>query len=151
MSTSQNEAKGFFSGLFDFGFTTFITLKFLRVIYTVLVVLILLAGAVFLVAALARGGASGILFGLIIIPILTLLYLVIARVSLEAIALFFRIGENTSLLVAATGGPSGPGGFGPSGPAQPFGPPPPTAPAPYAGPAPTTPMPYGEPPESPQR
>ena len=100
MSSSQLESKGFFSGLFDFGFTSFITLRFLKVIYTVLVVLILLTGVVFFIAAISRGGA-GIAVAIIVVPLATLLYLVIARVYMELVALFFRIGENTSIMARA--------------------------------------------------
>jgi len=100
MSSSQLESKGFFSGLFDFGFTSFITLRFLKVIYTVLVALILLAGLVFFIAAVSQGGAR-VVVGIVVVPIVTLLYLVIARVYMELVALFFRIGENTSIMARA--------------------------------------------------
>src|SRR6516162_294275 len=94
VSNNSLDHRGFFAGLFDFGFTTFITLKFLKVIYAILVVLILLGGLFFFIATLAQGGAS-IAFGLTVVPLGTFLYLIFARVSMEIIALFFRIGENT--------------------------------------------------------
>jgi len=95
------EAKGFFASLFDFGFTSFITLKFLRVIYGVVVVLILLTGAFLFISSISQGGMYAVL-AIVFVPIGTLIYLVITRVSMEIIALLFRIGENTSLMVAAT-------------------------------------------------
>lgn len=107
MPSAHGEAKGFFAGLFDLGFTSFITLKFIRVIYTVLVTLILLAALVFFLVFLFRGGA-GVLVALVGVPVVTLLYLVSARVSLELIALFFRIGENTTLMASAMTVGSGP-------------------------------------------
>ena len=97
MSTNQMEAKSFFAGLFDFGFTSFITLKFLRVIYTVLVILSIL-GALFVFIALANRGGGGVIFGLIVAPVVALFYIVVARVYLELVAVLFRIGENTALL-----------------------------------------------------
>jgi hypothetical protein len=100
MPGTQIEAKSFFAGLFDFGFTSFVTLKFLRVIYTILVVAICLMGAVFLLTGFSRGGISAFL-ALVLAPLMTLLYLVFARIWMETIALFFRIGENTSLIAAA--------------------------------------------------
>jgi hypothetical protein len=100
MPGTQLEAKSFFAGLFDFGFTSFVTLKFLRVIYTILVVAICLMGVVFLIAGFAQGGISAFL-ALILAPLMTLLYLVFARIWMETIALFFRIGENTSVMAAA--------------------------------------------------
>src|SRR5665647_1216187 len=102
MPNTQIETKGFFASLFDFGFTSFITLKFLRLIYGVLVVLILLAGVVFFVASISQGGLY-ILFAIVIVPILTLIYLVLTRVSMEMVAIFFRIGENTNLMAASAG------------------------------------------------
>lgn len=102
MTGSQLETKGFFSGLFDFGFTSFITLRFLRVIYTILVVLILLAALVMFIAFISQGGV-GVVLAVIVVPLVTLLYLVIARVYMELIALFFRIGENTSVMARALG------------------------------------------------
>lgn len=122
--------EGFFAALFDFSFTSFITLRFLKVIYGVLVVLILLSGVVFLISGLSRGGSAALL-SLVGVPVVTLLYLVLARIYMELIALFFRIGENTSLMARAAGGgaPEPTGGYG--GEVYPT---PPTRPA-----APTTP------------
>jgi len=135
MSGSQLESKGFFSGLFDFGFTSFITLRFLKVIYTILVVLILLAGLVTFVVFISQGGV-GVVFAIVVVPIVTLLYLVLARVYMEVIALFFRIGENTSIMARALNAGSAPaasqqptGGYEPppaayGGPSDPFAGPP---------------------------
>jgi Domain of unknown function (DUF4282) len=127
MPNSQIEAKGFFASLFDFGFTSFITLKILRVLYGVLVVLILLTGVGSFVGLISQGGAF-VAIAIIIVPIVTLIYLVLMRVSMEMIALFFRIGENTSVM-AASAGSEGPhsGLAGPySGPIGPFSGPLPT-------------------------
>ena len=114
MSSSQLETKGFFSGLFDFGFTSFITLRFLKVIYTILVGLILLTGVVFFIAAISQGGV-GVVVAIVLVPIATLLYLVIARVYMELVALFFRIGENTSIMARALSNGSTPPGHQPPG------------------------------------
>lgn len=100
MPNTQIETKGFFASLFDFGFTSFITLRFLRVIYGVLVVLILLIAVVAFVGMLSQGGLY-ILLAIVVVPIVTLFYLVMTRVSMEMVALFFRIGENTSLMAAS--------------------------------------------------
>lgn len=104
MSRGNLESKNFFAALFDFGFTSFVTLRFLKLIYAILVGLILLTGFIFFVALIFRGGVSVIL-ALVGVPIVTLFYLVLARVYTEMIALFFRIGENTSLIARGVGGP----------------------------------------------
>lgn len=125
MSSSSMETKGFFAGLFDFSFTNFITLRFMKVIYAILVVVVCLAGALFFLGALlslANGEAQGVIL-LILSPLITLLYLVMARIWMEMIALFFRIGDNTSRMAASLDGgtpPASGGGWG--------GPPPPSQP-----------------------
>jgi Domain of unknown function (DUF4282) len=123
MANGSLEAKGFFAALFDFGFTSFITLKFLRLIYTVLVVLILLFGLVFLVVGLAGGGGRAVA-AIVLAPLGTLIYLIFVRIYMELIAMFFRIGENTSVMAAHLSGqappPATPGyGNFPSGPTGP--------------------------------
>jgi Domain of unknown function (DUF4282) len=94
------EYKGFLAALFDFSFTSFLTLKFLRVIYALLVAFTLLFGLLFLIFGLSRGGAVAVL-SLFLVPLVTFLYLLLARVSTEWLALFFRIGENTSIIAGA--------------------------------------------------
>lgn len=132
MSSSQPglEAKGFFASLIDFRFTSFVTLKFLKLIYTILVALIMLVGLFFLITGLSRGGSEAVLW-LVLVPMVTLLYLIFARIYMEIIALFFRIGENTTMIARSLsgGGAAGgqlpaPYGFGSgplSGPAAPYG------------------------------
>ena len=122
------QTKGFFAALFDFSFTSFITLKFLKVIYGVLVVVVLLTGLLFLVVGLARGGAGAVL-SIVAVPLVTLLYLVMVRIWMELIALFFRIGENTSIMARSmAGGAAGGTGYGSTGYGQPpYGEAPPTA------------------------
>ena len=111
MTSEQFQAKSFFAGLFDFSFTTFITLKFLRVIYIVLMVFSVIGGLV-LFASLASRGGVGVLLGLILAPLVMLFYVVVARIYLELIALLFRIGENTTLLVQQGGSSPTTTGYG---------------------------------------
>ena len=159
MTTTNSQQKNFLASLFDFGFTSFITLRFLKVLYAIMVVLILLVGAIILIGGLASGRAATVILGLILAPLVTLVYLIMARIGLEVIAMFFRIGDNTALAVHLLGGgnpgqpgygaqpgPSGPWSGGPAGgmpygqtsampysqPTTAYGPPPP--PGPQAGP-----------------
>lgn len=153
MSGTGSQAKGFFGALFDFSFTSFVTLKFLKVIYGALVVVILIGGLTFFVVGVARGG-GGIAFSIVVVPLVTLLYLVLVRICMELVALFFRIGEHTSVIANALAsgryGDSAPPSYGlptpgpaptPSWPGSPTGPPTPPGPPPnpYAAKPPTGP------------
>ncbi|GAA4353199.1 DUF4282 domain-containing protein [Angustibacter luteus] len=141
MTTQSNlQAKGFLATLFDFSFTSFLTLRFLKVIYTVLVVLVLLGGLSIFIAFASRG-VGGFIAGLVLAPLLALVYLVIARISLEVVALFFRIGENTSVMARAALAD------GVVAPASPYGQPP-VAP-PTSSTEPTSPITSTEPTEPP--
>jgi Domain of unknown function (DUF4282) len=139
MTTANSSQKSFLASLFDFGFTSFVTLRFLKVVYAIAVVLILIGGAFFLIAGLSTGKAYGILGGIVLAPIITLVYLILTRITFEIIAMFFRIGDNTFLAVQLLGGGRpGQSGHG----AQPgFG-----APAEYGSQAvPNAPWTYGPP------
>ena len=110
MPNSRLEAKGFFAGLFDFGFTSFITLKFLRVIYVLVVAVVLLLGLAFFVTVAMQGGVF-VVVALLVVPAVTLLYLVFARIGMEIVALLFRIGDDTSVMASgATASESSPHG-----------------------------------------
>lgn len=112
MASQGDTSKGLFASLFDFNFTSFITLKFLKVIYGLLMAVVLLIGVIMFFSFLVKGGIGGVFFAIIIVPIATLLYLIFVRVYLESLALFFRIGENTQAIRQSLGGSGGPSGFG---------------------------------------
>ena len=84
--TSTPPDPAFWTGLFDFSFTRFITLKFIRVIYMVFVAAIGLIGILLFIISLTRGGAGGVFAGLIVVPLLALFYIIGARLTLEVIA-----------------------------------------------------------------
>ncbi len=121
MTTSNSQQKNFLASLFDFGFTSFVTLRFLKVIYAIFVVLILLGGLFVLIGGLSTGNALTIIGVIIFAPLVTLVYLVFARIMFEVIAMFFRIGDNTFLAVQLLGG--GRGGQWGQGPQPGYGPP----------------------------
>ncbi len=97
--------RGFFASLFDLNFTSFITLRFIKIIYGIALVLIGLATLVFFIAGLSRGGVTAVA-SFFLVPLAGLAYLVVARIYLELIAVLFRIGENTTKITAALGGGS---------------------------------------------
>jgi hypothetical protein len=121
-NSSPAHQKNFLASLFDFGFTSFVTLRFLKIIYAIVVVLTLLSGLSFLVVGLSAARGAQILLVIVLAPLVTLVYLIFARILFEVIALFFRIGDNTTLAVQLLGGGQ-PGRWAPA--AQPgYGPPP---------------------------
>jgi hypothetical protein len=109
MSDAMNElsadnATGFFAALFDFSFNSYIAKKFIKLIYVLATVLIGIATLIFLIAALASGSAGTIIAGIIIVPLVGLLYLVWVRIGLEVLAVIFSIAEDTRALRNASEG-----------------------------------------------
>ena len=87
-------ASGFFSSLFDTSFKSFITPKIVRVVFIIGLVISALYGLGIFIALASRGGA-GVIFGLIIGPIVFLVAVIGMRVYLEVVMLLFRIEANT--------------------------------------------------------
>ncbi len=94
----QQSASNFFGKLFDLNFNEFITLSIIKVIYVLLIVFAGLGALGILVSFIAQGGGAAVA-GVILAPILFLLYVILARVWLEILIVIFRIAENTTELV----------------------------------------------------
>lgn len=85
--------------LFDSNFTQFITLRLIKILYVVAMILIAVSWAFQWAWAFTAGyGAWFIVANVIMVPIISFAALIIARAALETIAVIFRIGENTSIL-----------------------------------------------------
>ena len=105
---SSDEAKGLLRSLFDFQFTSLITLKVIRFVYLLIVVLYSV-GAVFLfIAGIASGTASGIFSSLIIVPIGYLVYLTLTRIWMEILIVVFRLGDDVRAIRMGGGLSRGP-------------------------------------------
>ncbi len=87
------DSSGFFKDLFDFEFKKFITLKFIKIIYIIATAVIAVGALIFMVGAVAQGGAS-VFVGLIVVPLIALMYVIWLRISLEVIAILFRMGTD---------------------------------------------------------
>lgn len=96
--------QGFFSALFDLSFTSFITLRFIKLIFVVGLIVISVAALGFIAVAASEGGAA-FFFGLILAAVAWLFYIVMMRVSLEVIAVLFRISEHTKKMADSVDGP----------------------------------------------
>lgn len=94
MSTTQ----GFLSLLFDMSFSEFLTIRVIKFLYILGIIVAAIATISLIVTGFARGAGTGILF-LIISPLIFLLYVFFARLWCEIIIVLFRIAENTSQLV----------------------------------------------------
>ncbi len=97
--TNTVEAKGFFAGLFDFSFQTFVTLKFAKFIYIIVMVFIglwalfgWLIGSIVVMTQEPLVGLLGLLLGWI--PML--LVLIFARLTLEFYVAMARTAQNTA-------------------------------------------------------
>jgi hypothetical protein len=89
------ESRGFFASLFDFSFTSFVTIKFARIIYIVLLVFIALGWLFWIVAGFADSAVAGMLF-LLLGWIPGLITLVLARVTMEFYIAMVRTSQNTA-------------------------------------------------------
>jgi hypothetical protein len=134
--------KGFFGALFDLSFSTLVTTRVIKFIYVITLIVIGLAALVFIIAAFAKSAVLGILTLLVIAPVVSLLYVIYARVLLEVIIALFRLVEYNRELVALKRRQLGLPLEGFAGPepatasAAPSSPPPPPPPADTAPPPP---------------
>jgi len=99
--------KGFFASLFDFSLKEFITLKILRRIYAAAVVVNVLIGIGIIIFGLAsafseEGKFWVFILSLLFAPLIFLLLTVLDRISVEVLAVAFRIAENTKIIAENT-------------------------------------------------
>jgi len=91
-------SKGFISALFDFGFTSFVTPKVVKVLYALIVIVVGLSALGFAIVMLA----TNVLFGLIILVIGAPLYFLVVtalyRITLEFFMVIFRMAEDIRAL-----------------------------------------------------
>lgn len=90
----ESDAKGFIAALYDFKFDHFVTPKVIRFLYAFFVVILSLGAIVFLIASLATGRPAAIVFAIIAVPIIYLVYVILARIYMELVATLFRISDD---------------------------------------------------------
>ena len=99
------QSKGFFAGLFDFSFETFVALKVIKVLYglfLLLLVLGVLGGLGAAVIAMIQGEVLAGIGMLVLLPIVTVIYLVLGRVYFELIIVAFKIAEDADEIARNT-------------------------------------------------
>jgi hypothetical protein len=112
-------SQSFFGTLFDTSFSSFITTKFIRVLYVVLILMIGLGAlfGVFGVSAALSEFMPWVIAFILALPVtavIFLAYVILARIWLEIIIVVFRMAENIQKM--ADGGGSGAPGAGGAGP-----------------------------------
>lgn len=85
----------FFNTLFDFPFTEFITIKIVKVLYGIGILIAGVAAIGFIISAFESAAIWGIL-ALLVSPIIFIIYTVLFRVWLEVVIVLFRISENVN-------------------------------------------------------
>ena len=103
MDPSQTRPDGGLAALLDFGFTKFITLGVVKIIYLLGIGLIGLGFLAALISSFTMG-IFAIIGVMIVGPIIALLYLMFFRIWLELVGVIFRIAENTTKMVELQGG-----------------------------------------------
>lgn len=101
-SISDVGTPGFFAGLFDYSFSKFITTKVLGVLYGLITVLLVIGYIIAVISAFT----SSVWLGLVILilgPLIGLVYLIFARITLEFYAAAIRTASNTTTLVEQGG------------------------------------------------
>lgn len=92
--------KGFFASLFDFSFSSFVTPKLIKVLFILLLVVLGFFYLIFGISLASQDSNLGVLWFLVLGPLMIFIYSLIYRVLLELIMVIFRIYENSRDQVA---------------------------------------------------
>ncbi|GAA2744971.1 hypothetical protein GCM10009868_24730 [Terrabacter aerolatus] len=87
------EGAGFFTALFDFSFTNFVTPILVRFVYLLATVALVASWLIFVIIAFSQGVGSG-LAALILGPIFVVIYLAVIRMTLEFYLSVVRMSED---------------------------------------------------------
>ena len=91
------EDKGFFATLFDFGFTSFLTLRIIKFLYFLIVAFWALVAVFSIIVSFKASTQDGV-GSLIAAPLLFLLVTLALRVALELVVLFFRMATDVRFI-----------------------------------------------------
>ena len=92
------DPRGFLSALFDFGFTSFVTPKVIKVLYMLIVIGTVVSALVFTVIVFKASVTFGILTLFFGDPLFILITLAIYRIILEFFAVTFRVAEDIRVM-----------------------------------------------------
>ncbi|GAA1498005.1 DUF4282 domain-containing protein [Paeniglutamicibacter kerguelensis] len=121
--------------LFDFNFGTFVTPKIVKIVYILITIgLAVLYLGMVIASFTFESPMFGILVLLVIGPLVTIIYLALARMGLESLVATIRTAQNTGELVRLAGGSApGPSSVQNPYPGTPMNPPPAPPATPYDG------------------
>jgi hypothetical protein len=91
-------SKGFLGALFDFGFTSFVTPKVIKVLYVLIMIGTVASALVFTVMAFKVSTVFGLLTLIIGDPLFILIVMAIYRIILEFFVVVFRVAEDVRAL-----------------------------------------------------
>ena len=94
----KEDARGFLGALFDFGFTSFVTPKVIKVLYMLIVIGTVLSALVFTIMVFEASVAFGVLTLVFGDPLFILIVLAIYRIILEFFVVTFRVAEDIRAL-----------------------------------------------------
>ena len=92
------DARGFLGALFDFGFTSFVTPKVIKVLYMLIAIGTVLSALVFTIMVFEASVAFGVLTLVFGDPLFILIVLAIYRIILEFFVVTFRVAEDIRAL-----------------------------------------------------
>jgi len=95
---SHAGARGFLGALFDFGFTSFVTPKVVKVLYPLIMVFTGLTALAFVAGAFHASTGLGFLTLLVLAPLFFLVVTAIYRILLEFFIVIFRVAEDIRAL-----------------------------------------------------
>ena len=92
------ETRGFLGALFDFGFTSFVTPKVIKVLYMLIVIGTVVSALVVTIIAFKASAVFGLLMLVFGDPLFILIVLAIYRIILEFFVVTFRVAEDVRAL-----------------------------------------------------
>jgi hypothetical protein len=95
MPRQAADSRSFLSALFDFSFTSFVTVRIIKVLYVLILILTSLYALVFTIVAFKAGPVIGLATLLIGDPLFIIIVMAFWRLVLESFVVIFRIAEDT--------------------------------------------------------
>lgn len=103
-SSQLSDSKGFLASLFDFGFTSFVTPKIVKVLYVLIMIGLGLGALVIIFSLFGHSLIAGIIGLLIVAPLYFVVFLAFYRIIMELFVVIFRISDDLRAIRERGGG-----------------------------------------------